>query len=159
MRRCKRIKQYSVAKISRAFPSPPASNPPPSPPYGDCILFLSVITAHKYVVRSAAMTHSYFIEHDIKILDTTCERQDKRKGGVAFFLNGLPNPSPMGSRPPPPWPSLSPNVCTQGQLSRYVDTQNFPQCFVLSDCSATPSPIKMFPAKNQISPTPSWTNH
>ena len=46
--------------------------PTPPPIWGtwDSILFLSVITAHKYVVRSAAMTHSYFIEQDIKILDT-----------------------------------------------------------------------------------------
>ena len=30
--------------------------------------------AHKYAVRSTAMTHSYFLDHDTKILKTTCVR-------------------------------------------------------------------------------------
>ena len=36
----------------------------------------SVKTAHKNAVRSAAMTRSYFLDHDTKILKPTCGRRD-----------------------------------------------------------------------------------
>ena len=43
----------------------------------------SGITAHKNVVRSAAMTYSYFLDHDTKILNPTCGRR-----GVCVWLAG-----------------------------------------------------------------------
>ena len=38
-------------------------------------VMLCPLTAHKYAVRSTAMTHSYFLDHDTKILNTTCARR------------------------------------------------------------------------------------
>ena len=52
----------------------PASEPPPQMDlirWPDSILCHN---AHKYAVRSTAMTHCYFRDHDTKILKTTCVR-------------------------------------------------------------------------------------
>ena len=112
------------------------------------------------------MNHSYFIEHDIRILETTCERQDKRKGGVASFLrklNGLPNPSPMGSRPPPPMAQL---VSQCVYLRPAVKICGYPElpsilCFIRLSCdsfSYQDQPDVSQPRKSCLA-TPSWTNH
>ena len=45
-------------------------------------VMLCPLTAHKYAVRSTAMTHSYFLDHDTKILNTTCARRDEMKHDV-----------------------------------------------------------------------------
>ena len=80
------------------------------------------------------MNHSYFIEHDIKILETTCERQDKRKGGVAFFW--------MDSRTPLPWvpPPHGPACLSMCVPKASCQVMWIPNTF-LSDWAATPSPI------------------